>query len=64
MSRVDRVSMSLEAMRPEGSSIQTWTRSGWDPGKDMREGYEKEEKQLLVIGNKGQEGIKNDIDKG
>ena len=56
--------MSLEAMRPEGSSIQTWTRGGWDPGKDRREGYEKEEKQLLVIGNKGQEGIKNEIDKG
>lgn len=57
MSRVEKVSMSLEATRPDGSSIQTWTRGAWDPGKDMREGYEKEGKQVLVTG-KGQEGIK------
>lgn len=49
--------MNLEARRPEGSSIQTWTRHRWGPSKDMREGYEKEGKQELVIGNKG-EGIK------
>lgn len=50
--------MNLESRRPEGSSIQNWTRHGWGPSKDMREGYEKEGKQVLVIGNNGDECIK------